>query len=118
MHAPCLYEGLARCNNHKGSHSAVGSITTFFTPIFAQRVCQVKEKKRNNAKPGLGAMHAVCPAMLGPLAFDLKKSISLWPLIAGCMQLPTATAASARLCNVGKADEFHSLKVNRTTINF
>lgn len=29
-------------------------------------------------------MHAVCPVMLGPLAFDLKKtSISLWPLIAG-----------------------------------
>ncbi len=63
-------------------------------------------------------MHAVCPAMLEPLAFDLKKSISLWPLRAGCMQLPTATAASARLCNVGKADEFHPLKENRTTINF
>lgn len=29
-------------------------------------------------------MHAVCPAMLGPLAFNLKKtSISMWPLIAG-----------------------------------
>lgn len=64
-------------------------------------------------------MHAVCPAMLGPLAFDLKKtSISLWPLIAGCMQMPTATAASARLCNVGKAGELHSLKEDRTTINF
>lgn len=25
------------------------------------------------------------------------------------MQLHTATAASARLCNVGKADDFHSL---------
>lgn len=63
-------------------------------------------------------MHAVCPAMLGPLAFYLTKtSISLWPLIAGGMQLTTANAASARLCNVGKADEFHSPKENRTTIN-
>lgn len=44
MHAPCLYEGLAHCNNHQVSHSAVGSITTSFTSIFAQRVCQVKEK--------------------------------------------------------------------------
>lgn len=33
------------------------------------------------------------------------------------MQLPTVTAASARLCNVGKADEFHSLEENRTTFN-
>lgn len=108
--------GLADCNNHQGSHSAVGSITTFFTSIFPKRV-QVKGKKRNNAKPGLRAMHAVCPAMLGPLAFDLT-SISLWPLIAGCMQLPTATAASARLCNVGRAGKFHSLKENRPIINF
>lgn len=45
-------------------------------------------------------MHAVCPAVLGPLAFDLEKGVihSLWPSIAGCTQLPTATAASARLC--------------------
>lgn len=63
-------------------------------------------------------MHAVCPAMLGPLAFDLKKKFTLWPLKAGCMQLPTATAASARLCNVGKADKLHSLRENRTTIDF
>lgn len=45
--------------------------------------------------------------MLGPVTFDLTKaSISLRPLITGCMQLHTATAARARLCNVSKADEF------------
>lgn len=89
MHAPCLCEGLAHCNNHQCSHSTVSSITAFSTSIFAQIVCQVRFKKRDDAKPGLRAMHAVCPAMLAQLAFDLKKmSISLWPLLAGCMQLP------------------------------
>lgn len=44
--------------------------------------------------PGLCMQFAL--QMLGPLAFDLKKTrIALWPLIAGCMQWPTATAARA-----------------------
>lgn len=97
-------------------HTAtVIKVQTSFSLIFAQKECQVKANKISNATPGLGAMHAICPAMLGSLAFDEKKdvrkktSISLWPLIASCMQLLTATVASTEEPMMNSA---------RTNINF
>jgi len=54
----------------------LSTITTFFLIHLCTKIMSGKRgKKRNNAKPGLRAMHAVCPAMLGPLAFDLKKDV-------------------------------------------
>lgn len=100
-------ENWPHCNNHQRKHLAVSPITTFFTSIFAQIVRQVTEK-RNNATPVLRAMHAVCPGLLALIAFDLKKEdyFSFVAIKAGCMQLPTATAASAKLCNVGELMDF------------
>lgn len=86
MHAPCLCKGRRSVT--------VIEVQTSFSLIFAQRECQVKENKISNATPGLGAMHAICPVMLGPLAFNEKKDKHFFMVIRSRLYL----AADSHSC--------------------
>lgn len=67
---------------------------------------RLKKNKISNATPGLGAMHAICPVMLGPLAFNEKKDKHFFVVIRSRLYL-AAVQCRYRAVSLRRAnDEF------------